>query len=138
MANLALSLGFVKDLFSSQALNGSGSSAYSEPFVIEKAENFGLTLKASGSSPHIKIIKCYNFDASIDANGDPDSTTWAEQDETGAEDVFVSDFTQTEWSHGTPDFKYNIWAKLRAIGIQNNSQNTTISVKLIKQAKERL
>jgi len=134
MGNLALSLGHIDSIMDGVAISGSGSVAYSNPFTVEQAENFSLFLTVSGSSsPHIQIGKCYN----PDDEDPPDSSMWADHDELGDSDIFVSDFTQTTWSASSLILKYSVWVRLKCTGLSTNGADTLLSMKLVKQSKQK-
>lgn len=134
MGNLALTLGSVTSIMDEVAISGSGSVVYSDAFTVEQDENFSVFLVASGSAPHIQIGKCYN----PDDESPPDLTMWADHDELGDSDTFIGDFTQTTWSVASLILKYSVWVKFKCTGLGTNGADTLLSMKLVRQSKQRV
>ena len=130
MGNLALGFGSVTTIMDEVLVSGSGSVAYSDPFTIEGDQNFSVFMVASGSSPHLRVDKCYN----PDDNDPPDPTMWAEHDEDGNYNTFIDDFSQKTWSIVPLIVNYSVWARFKCTGLATNGADTKLTVKLVKQS----
>jgi len=111
------------------------AAVYSSPQVIEDGENFSVFVKVEGTTPHVKIIRCYNPTVWM-ANGIPEVDKWSESDFDGNEDILVADFSAKDsWKVKSEFPKTSIWMRYKVIGLGNNGEDTLISINFVKQNK---
>ena len=132
---LALSEGKVIQIADAKAVVSSGTTVYTNSFVIEADEYFTVFIKASGTNPHLKIVRCYNFSITEETAGEPESDKWAEIEIDGTEDEMIADFTKKVWTINAEHPKYSIWMRYKVTGLASNGADTTLSMVVVKQKK---
>jgi hypothetical protein len=109
----------------------SGVTVYTTPVAIDKLDNLTLFLKAAGTTPHIQILREYNFSQAIDQLDLPLAANWATTNVSGAVDELSSDFSIKTWSINqeiTPIGLYAVWQRYKLVGLGTTSVDTTISI----------
>jgi len=131
-SKLALQLGQAKTIMDNKQI-AYQRTVYSDPFVVEAGDNFSVFLKAEGTRPRIRIVECYNPSTSYP----PDSTQWAEVDESGEEYLFIERFISREWVITPIILNYSVWVRLKCTGLSANLNDTQLTMKIVKQFKEK-
>lgn len=114
----------IKYLANNLPISGT-STVYSNEVKLENAEYFSLFIKASGTSPDLKIVREYSFDG----------TNFYSKDLLGNEDILTSSFTATDFRIIEENLKYAIWLRYRIEGNPNNGNDTTITIVFVYQNK---
>lgn len=131
MSALALTKGTVQTVMDA-VLVADQAVVYSDPIIIENTGNAGIFIKIAGTTPHVKIVRVYNFSV----QDVPESDKWAEVGVDGStEDVVSADFESEDWTNDAQTLKASVWMKYKVTGLPANDDDTTVSIVVAKQAK---
>jgi len=130
-SELALTRGTVRTVM--DAVNVKGVDLfYSGPFSIENNDRLTVFVKAGGTTPKIRVTRCYSFSA----QDPPEVGSWAEVALDGTtEDELSAEFTTKVWTFNKETLKYCTWMRYKAVANVGSSSNATLTIVVAKQIK---